>query len=54
VWPSGNDEVSGKRVTLIAEDADSAQAALVAEYGEDAVFTLWNKEDAARPRGSGS
>ena len=40
----------GKRVTLQAEDADDAVAQLRAEYGDDAVITAWNEEDAQRPR----
>jgi hypothetical protein len=40
----------GKRVTVQAEDAEDAGERLRAEYGDDAVFTAWNEEDARRPR----
>ena len=50
VWPPDDPDVPGKRITLVADDLESATMALKAEYGEDAIFTLWNEEDAHRPR----
>ena len=38
------------RVELEAEDVTSAGAKLRAEYGEDAVISVWNEEDRRRPR----
>lgn len=40
----------GERVSLLAESPDQAKQELRARYGEDIVITLWNEEDAARPR----
>jgi|GEM_PF-2488188 len=40
----------GKRVTVRAIDADRAWARLRAEYGDEAVISTWNEEDASRPR----
>lgn len=48
VWTS--DDKPGQRLTLMAESSDEAGRKLRAEYGEDAVFTCWNEDDARRPR----
>jgi hypothetical protein len=51
VWPADQPDAPGVRSTLLAADGESAAAQLLAEYGEDSVFTLWNEEDADRQRG---
>jgi hypothetical protein len=50
VWLANKSETPGLRVTVVAEDGDRAMAALKAEYGDDATETLWNEDDANRPR----
>lgn len=49
VWTRDQDSV-GVRVELFAESLDDAEAKLKAQYGEEIVFTLHNREDAERPR----
>lgn len=38
------------RLRVAARSLREAKAAVVAEYGEGHVISLWNEEDAARPR----
>ena len=45
-----NDETPGKRITLFASTLDEAKQKLVDEYGPNAVTSLWNEDDANRPR----
>jgi hypothetical protein len=40
----------GIRLRLLASSLDEAHAMIIAEYGEGHVISLWNEEDAARPR----
>lgn len=49
VWTRDPDSV-GVRVELLAESLDDAEAELKTQYGEEIVFTLFNREDAERPR----
>ncbi|UPG90831.1 hypothetical protein L2Y96_03390 [Luteibacter aegosomaticola] len=49
VWTSEPDAV-GVRREILATSLDDANAQLVAEFGEDCTMTLWNEEDAERPR----
>jgi hypothetical protein len=50
VWT--DDESSGKRITLLAETLEEAQTKLRDEYGLTATISLWNEDDAHRPRNS--
>jgi hypothetical protein len=50
VWPRESDDVPGERVSFWAETVEEAAAQLKAQYGEGIVYTLWNDEDAAKPR----
>lgn len=56
VWQPADNEAPGKhpgkRLTLVAVDLAAARAALVAEYGEGVIISVWNEEDAERPRGT--
>jgi hypothetical protein len=49
VW-ARDDDKPGVRVTLRADSIEAATIALQAEHGKDAVFTLYNEEDASRVR----
>jgi hypothetical protein len=40
----------GIRTIYFAVDIDDAQNQLVAEYGENCISSLWNEEDADKPR----
>jgi hypothetical protein len=40
----------GIRVNVHAESLDHASRQLEAEYGKDAVISLWDEEEAGRPR----
>lgn len=40
----------GVRVELMAESGEQARDELKAKYGENALVTVWNEDDAARPR----
>jgi hypothetical protein len=49
VW--GHDPTKpGERVTLLAYDLEEAERQLKEKYGEEIVFTLYNEDDADRPR----
>ena len=48
VWV--DDETTGKRITLLAETLDEAQKKLREEFGQKATISLWNDDDANRPR----
>jgi hypothetical protein len=50
VWT--DDESSGKRLTLLAETLQEASKKLRDEYGPTATISLWNEEDARKPRNS--
>jgi len=47
VWRPG---VPGERTTVLAEDFDHAERQLRQKYGEDITLSLYNEEDAAKPR----
>jgi hypothetical protein len=57
VWQPDDNESPGKhpgnRLTLVAADLAAARASVVAEYGEDAIISVWSEEDGERPRGTG-
>ncbi len=38
------------RVTVVAKDLDDAEEQLEREYGRGRVLSLWNEEDANKPR----
>jgi hypothetical protein len=40
----------GVRLSLSARSAKEARAAVEAEYGEGHIVSLWNEDDASRPR----
>ena len=40
----------GVRLSILAGSPEDAQRVLEAEYGTGHVFSLWNEEDARRPR----
>jgi hypothetical protein len=40
----------GIRLRVQARSLREAKAAVIAEYGEGHVISLWNEEDAAKPR----
>ena len=50
VWPSADESVPGKRVDYWAVDGEAAEASLRIDFGADVHFTLWNEDDANRPR----
>jgi hypothetical protein len=50
VWPKGRDDVPGERVTLVARDLEHAEELLLARFGEEIVYSLWNEEDAKKLR----
>jgi hypothetical protein len=43
-------EEPGVRVSVRAESLDDASRRLEAEYGKDTVVSLWDEEEAGRPR----
>lgn len=49
VWTKDPQSV-GQRVTLVASSPDDADRQLAERYGTDIVYTLYNEEDAAKPR----
>ena len=49
VWGPEPDSV-GQRVTIHAKNLADAKRQLVAQFGEDRIYTLSNDEDASRPR----
>jgi hypothetical protein len=49
VW-TGESETAGLRVTIHAESLTEATEKLKLEYGQEVVFSLYNQEDASRPR----
>lgn len=40
----------GVRLQVAARSLDEARARVIADYGEGHVISLWNEDDAARPR----
>ena len=49
VW-AADPTVPGKRVELLAESVAAANTLLREEFGPDATISLWNEEEASRPR----
>jgi hypothetical protein len=49
IWQSAPDSV-GIRVTIHAPSLAEAQRILEVEHGSDAIYTLWNQNDAESPR----
>jgi translation elongation factor EF-Tu-like GTPase len=41
----------GRHASVIAESLDQAYRLLEEQYGQGSVFSLWNKEEAEKPRG---
>jgi hypothetical protein len=50
VWRNSSLPGEGEHITLVARDLDAASAQVKARYGQDAVVSLWNEEDANAPR----
>lgn len=46
-------DAPGIRVRLRARSSTEAKGLMKAEYGEDAVVSVWNEQDASRPRWCG-
>ena len=44
------DDQPGIRLDVMARSPDEARAIVVAEYGEGHVISLWNEQDASKPR----
>ena len=42
--------VAGKRVQVYAMNAEDARRLLQAEYGTENTYSIWNDEEASRPR----
>jgi len=40
----------GIRLEILATSSEEARALVISEYGEGHVISLWNEEDANRPR----
>ncbi len=40
----------GRRVRIMAVSGEEAEQLLIEKYGPGYVYTLWNEEDADRPR----
>ncbi len=51
IWGPEPDSV-GIRTTYFATDIVDAKKQLVAEFGENCTSSLWNEDDAAKPRGT--
>ena len=49
IWGSEPESV-GIRTIYFATDIEDAKRQLVAEYGERCISSLWNEEDADKPR----
>ena len=49
VWAKDPNAI-GQRVTYMAENLEHARELMVQQFGEDVICTLWNEEDAHRPR----
>ncbi|WP_157359906.1 hypothetical protein [Caldimonas brevitalea] len=49
VWSSDPDK-PGERTTVLADDLGDAERQLRQKYGEDIEFSLYNEEDADKPR----
>lgn len=47
IWVEGQ---PGARLSVLARSGDEARAAVEAEYGEGHVISLWNEDDASKPR----
>ncbi len=43
-------DAPGVRLSIMARSATEAGEIMEAEYGPGHVYTLWNEEDASRPR----
>jgi hypothetical protein len=44
------DDEQGVRIRVSARSPDDARAAVKAEYGEGHALSLWNEDDASKPR----
>ena len=49
VWKAGPDSL-GVRVTVMAENLEDAESKLKQEHGEGIQYTLYNEDDADKPR----
>ncbi len=47
VW---RDDLAGERVTIFAKSLDDARRELKHRFGDDIRFSLYNEEDANKPR----
>lgn len=43
-------DAPGVRLSIMARSPEEAEAVMEAEYGSGHVYSLWNEEDASRPR----
>ncbi len=50
VWPSGDQNTPGQRVTLRAKSLDEAEKKLQTQFGDNIVFTLGSEYDANKIR----
>jgi hypothetical protein len=50
VWQSGADRRAGERVTILAIDLKDAERQIKDRYGDEVIFSLYNEDDAAKPR----
>ncbi len=44
----------GLRLRVVARTAEEAREAIIAEHGEGHAISLWNEDDASRPRSAGT
>lgn len=49
VWRTSPDSI-GKRVRLMAFDLEDAKSQIKAEHGEQCIISVWNEDDAMKPR----
>lgn len=44
------DDEPGIRLSVMARDAEEAQRLVITEHGDGHPFSIWNEDDAERPR----
>ena len=49
IWKTDSHSIEQRKIYL-AVDSDDAKKQAIDEYGEDFSFSIWNEEDAAKPR----
>lgn len=50
VWPNGDQNTSGRRVTLHAKTLDEAERKLKSQFGDDIIYSLGSEYDANKIR----